>query len=295
MIPYITYNDMIKDINENIWKIPKDIDGVIAVPRSGVIPAIIIAMYFHIPLTTVDIFLNSKAPYEAFTSFGGGLRFYQTIKKDKELKKFLVIDDTYASGNSMKKTKEKLKNFNYDFVYSSMYLEGKKEDGILCLKDLSDLKSISKIGFNLYEWNIFCHFLEHKFLFDIDGFIFYEPPLDTNIEKYEAYIKNPILKHKVIDTGNLPIDFLTYRLVKYQKETIESLVSNGINVGKIYMYNAQTIEERNKIPSYLFKASFYKSHDEYLLYVESDDYQAKMIHNISGKPVFSVEKNCIYN
>lgn len=295
MIPYITYNDMIKDIKENMWKIPKDIDGVIAIPRSGILPASIIALYFNVPLTTVNIFKESKTPKESFLNFGGGGRFSKMISEKREFKKFLVVDDTYYYGNSIKRNKEILSDFDYDFYYCALYLEGNYNENVIFLKDVREIRKLSKIGINLYEWNIFSHQVVHKFLFDIDGVIFYEPPADTNKEAYEKYIKNPILKHKVIDIGNLPIDFLTYRLVKYQKETYDSLVNNDIKVGKLHMFNAQTIEERNKIPSYQFKAYFYKSHDEYLLYVESDDYQAKMIHNISGKPVFSVEKNCIYN
>ena len=62
------------------------------------------------------------------------------------------------------------------------------------------------------------------------------------------------------------------------------------------MFNAKTWEERRKkgIPPEIYKADFYNSHNNYELFIESSDYQAKKIAEITNKPVYSVETNKMY-
>ena len=50
---YITLNDLSNTIRKNIWKIPRDIDFVLGIPRSGMIVASIISSYLNVPL--IDI------------------------------------------------------------------------------------------------------------------------------------------------------------------------------------------------------------------------------------------------
>ena len=39
---YISYEKLICDIKKNLYKIPKDVLGIIGIPRSGMLPASII-------------------------------------------------------------------------------------------------------------------------------------------------------------------------------------------------------------------------------------------------------------
>lgn len=300
MVNYITYSDLAKDIRENIYKIPHDIDGVIAIPRSGLIPGIMIAELFNIPITTVDNLIKYENIEDSFLGNGRRLNCKNFINGPKFKRKFLVIDDTYCSGAGMNNAQEKLKNFNYEFIYCVAYSENiTVPENVICLKNISfyyNLSPFKHAKCNLFEWNIFNHGMLHEFLFDIDGVIFMDPPDERNTEAYVRYIENPIPKIIPQDLSNNPINFATYRLNKYRKITTDSLINLGINVGTLYMFNSETYEERGKLLSpFEYKANIYSSNDDYKLFVESDDWQAKLIHEISGKPVLSVEKNMIYN
>lgn len=64
---YITLNDLSNTIRTNIYKIPRDIDFIIGVPRSGMIAASIISSYLNVPLIDVNSFVAGLEP-------GGGSR-----------------------------------------------------------------------------------------------------------------------------------------------------------------------------------------------------------------------------
>lgn len=293
MIEYITIDQLHNDIRNNIHKIPKDIFGVVGIPRSGMIPASIISEYLNVGLCSIDTFLSCDID-KAFKSHGN--RMLRT-KINNSTKKILIVDDTCYNGKSLFEAKKAINTKytnEYTFVFLSVYLEGEcgldKPD--IYLTDVRENAKKSKNSIVVYEWNIFAHGdLTEKTIFDLDGVMCVDPPDEKNINEYYSYICNPI--PLFIPTSN-KINILTYRLNKYRNETENFLKNNGINDFNLYMFNSNSYEEREKTPSWLYKGLFYKQND-FELFVESDDYQAKKINIISRKPVYCVKNNRMYN
>ena len=102
---YITIADLSETIRKNIWKIPRDIDFIIGVPRIGMIAASMIASYLNVPLIDVNSYVAGMIP-----SGGRRLRFFTSSHITSN--KVLVIDDTVYSGVSMNNTKSILSNIN---------------------------------------------------------------------------------------------------------------------------------------------------------------------------------------
>lgn len=288
---YITLADLSETIRKNIWKIPRDIDFIIGVPRSGMIGASIIASYLNVPLIDVNSFLEGREPW-------GGLRLEYFTKTHQKTNKILVVDDTVSSGRAMNETRKKIENVigkNYECIYMCVYLEGWGKNSIdIYLNDLREYTNNFKT-YVLYEWNIFQHhpIVMETFLFDIDGVFCVEPPDERNEEEYINCIKNakPLFIPRTKIGG-----IITYRLIKNKEITTKWLNDNGIKFNELTMFNANSWEERNntRIPSEVYKGNFYKSHDIYKLFIESSDYQAKRISEISKKPVYCVETNKLY-
>lgn len=162
------------------------------------------------------------------------------------------------------------------------------------LRDVRDLAKKSDIGIVLYEWNLFANpGIINKTIFDLDGVFCVDPPDERNITKYLKYIENP--EQLFIPTTDGTVTVLTYRLNKYRPETESFLKTLGLNKVHLYMYNAETYEKRSKVPPYIYKGEFYKQATDFKLFVESSDYQARKINEISGKPVYCVETNKMYN
>lgn len=285
---YISYEKLICDIKKNLYKIPKDVLGVIGIPRSGMLPASIISEQLNVGLTTIDMFLEHGV--DSFSKHGN------RKLRNTESKKILVVDDTCYNGNEINKNKAKLKNFNkeYDFIFLCVYLEG---PSLICSPDLflSDVRNMalkSEIGIVLYEWNIFSNpAIINKTIFDLDGVICVEPPDERDAEKYMEYIKSP--QTLLIPTTD-KITICTYRLVKYKSETMNYLKSIGLCDCDLFMFKSDSYEERSKIPSYLYKASVYTKLTNFKLFVESDDFQARKIKEITGKSVFCNTTNTMY-
>ena len=296
-IKFITYNTFVNDIRSEFKKVPKDIIGIIGVPRSGMIPATIISEYLNVGLVTVDEFVKGKHRKSSLDKIFNkhGNRKLRKVCGNK----VLVVDDTCYNGNEISKLKEIFKEDcfkNIEFIYLVGYLEGdchlSKPD--VYLKDIREEAKNSSIGVVLYEWNIFSNpAIINSTLFDLDGVFCVDPPDERNHDEYIKYIKNPIPLH--IPTTNDKITICTYRLNKYRKETNDFILSLGVEDFKLFMFKADTYEERSKIEPWFFKGSFYKSRPEYKLFIESDDSQARKINEISGKPVYCVETNKVYN
>lgn len=196
----------------------------------------------------------------------------------------------------MNRTKQKLEKFtDIGFIYMCVYLEGPAHNSIdLYLEDIRQyVDNTNRIV--LYEWNIFQHHTNHmqQMLFDIDGVFCVEPPDERNEDEYLKYIANatPMFIPRTKLGG-----IVTYRLSKNREITEKWLVEQGIQYNELLMFKANSWQERHDsgISSEMFKATIYVDHPNAKLFVESSDYQAQRIAQMSGKPVFCVETNKMY-
>lgn len=280
---------MSKTIRDNLWKIPRDIDFIITIPRSGTIAGSIISEFLNVPLIDIDSFIAGIKPYG-----GGRLRYYN--KKEHNTKRVLVVDDTVFSGLSKLQARKKLEKFtDYEFIFLAVYLEGPAKHAVdLWLEDVSVYtKGYTELV--MYEWNIFHHNedVAASQLYDLDGVLCVDPPDERNEGEYMKYIENatPLF----IPTGKIG-GIVTFRLVKNQEVTQKWLEKQGIEYNQLVMFNAQTWEERASagISPGEWKGNIYKSLPKYKLFVESEPAQAKKIAEVSGKQVLCVADNKMY-
>ena len=293
---FITYNDLINDIRANFHKIrnlEKDgqFCGVLGVPRSGMIPALIIGEKLNIGTASIYEFIEHGT--DCFTHHGN--RKLNSIVCEK--KRILVVEDTCYSGRSLKKTSDSLQKFSdqYEFVFMCVYMEGSGKFFIpdLYFVDIRSKIKNQKLDIALYEWNIMNHHVSNKMVFDIDGVIFVDPPDERNTEQYVNYINNPI--PLFVPATSAQLTLCTYRMRKYYEETVKSLEKVGIKNPIVHMYNCTKYEDRTT-PSYLFKSYVYSEVEkDKVLFVESEDFQAQKIHEITGKAVYCPTTNKMYS
>ena len=65
-----SYSDLHSIIQQNLWKIPQDIDLVIGIPRSGLMPASHIATSLNLPLQTLNDVTKKVSVEQLFTLRG---------------------------------------------------------------------------------------------------------------------------------------------------------------------------------------------------------------------------------
>jgi len=265
----------IKDLNnvilQNLSIIPRDVDLIVGIPRSGMLPANLLSLYLNRPYTDLQSFLNGHI-YKA----GARSQFFDI----SEFKNILVVDDSVASGSAIKQCKETLKHLSekFNIKYCAVYVVPGKQKLVDYYFELVPLP-------RYFQWNIFNHTTLEKACFDIDGVLCLDPTSEQNDdgEKYLEFILNaPPLFIPGCKIGTI----VTSRLEKYREPTETWLKANNIKYNELVMLDLPDMEARQKANNHGdHKAKAYMS-KPYILFIESDHAQAIEINRISKKPVF---------
>jgi hypoxanthine phosphoribosyltransferase len=287
---YVTLADLAQTIRKNIHRIPHDIDFIIGIPRSGLIVASIIAEFLNLPLIDLNSFIFGASP-------SGGRRLNYRESSGRSIPRVLVVDDTLFGGTANRDARRKLEPFKgkYQFIYLVAYHEGRCNDVDIALEDVRGYTN----GFTqivLYEWNILQHHADvmDKFIFDMDGVLCLDPPDERNKEAYQNYIRNAVpLFLPAAEIGEI----VTYRLDANRGITQDWLTEHGVKYKALTMFPAATWEERfySGITPAAFKSKIYSQRPRARLFIESEDRQASEIHRMTGRPVYCVATNKIYD
>ena len=274
---YRSYNSMISLINKVLPDIICDI--VVGIPRSGVLPASIIATKLNKPFATFNDLIHNHAPYVG----GRTLKDFHGWEKSK----VLIVDDSLNNGNQLKKVQALISKLNITPIYLAVYVTPGKESFV----DIS-LESLSTP--RLFEWNILNHSFASRMCYDLDGVLCADPTNQDvlNENTYTNFLQTAkplyIPSHEI---GSI----VTSRLSIHREQTEKWLKCHGIKYRKLVMMNTLTAQERRSFLAHsLFKAHEYKESGADL-FIESCKYQAIFIARTTGMPCFCVENNEVYD
>ncbi|NAS32697.1 phosphoribosyl transferase [Flavobacteriaceae bacterium R38] len=268
---YRSISDLNDIILKKLYLIPRDIDLIVGVPRSGMMPANLLALYLNLPYTDIHSFIKGYI-YKS----GARRQFFDS----SDYKKILVVDDSIASGSALRECKENLKHLTskFDFKYFVVYATPENADAV----DYA-LEKVTTPRY--FQWNIFNHTTLEKACFDIDGVLCVDPTAEENDdgEKYTSFLLNAA---PLYIPGSKIGTLVTSRLEKYRKETETWLHANGVKYDKLIMLDLPNAKARQKANCHgSHKANEYKS-KKYNLFVESELGQAIEINRLTKKPVF---------
>ena len=99
---YRSISDLNHSIRANILRIPPDVDIVVGIPRSGMLPATLIALYLELPLSDLDGFLRGNV-FETGLTRRNSVNFSES----GDYKKILVVDDSIITGSNLAHVKKK--------------------------------------------------------------------------------------------------------------------------------------------------------------------------------------------
>ena len=274
---YVSISDLNEYIIKNLHVFPRDIDLIVGIPRSGMLPANLLALYLNKPYTDIDSFIDGRV-----YSTGERGRFIDNTTR----KKILVVDDSIGSGNALRKAKTKLKVFGNSFNMKYAAIIATEESAKL-VDYYCEIIPFPRV----FQWNLFHHldFVPYA-CFDIDGVLCEDPPIDDDGPKYLNYIKHAIPKY--IPTVEIHT-LVTCRLEKYRKVTESWLNENNVKYKKLVMLNMSSREERLAWGKHgKYKGEVFAESDA-AYFVESSLKQARQIVKISKKPVFCTESFCM--
>lgn len=253
---FISYAQMVRDAKKFSDQLP-DYDAYVGISRSGICPANIMALHKNKMFGTVKELLSGE--------FSGGWRC-----KIQKPERILVIDDSYLSGRSLQQVRDQFKH-RQDIEYACLYMKPKASD--IRYFRLVDIPRI-------FEWNVFHSYWGQRACWDLDGVICYERP-DDDYSQCVPYNLPTTRIHSIV----------TARLEKHRAVTEEWLKKHNVQYNHLHMINVETPRERRRKKLHI---PHKVKHFDGPLFIESSEWQAKGIAQVSGKPVLCTDNMILY-
>lgn len=270
-------DDLAHVIRENLYRLPPEIDVVVGIPRSGLMPAGLIALHLNCIFTDVDGFNAGRA----FSP--GSTRLAPTIKMDPtQWKKVLLVDDSTFSGTAMREATESLDLNGRKLTTCAVFGMQNPSKRVDVVLDVCPQPRI-------FEWNLFHHEFTESACVDFDGVLCRDPTDIENDdgERYRDFLANAVPLHRPSRKVGA---IVSSRLEKYRSECVEWLNRHNVNYDQLYLLDLPTGEERRRRGIHAsFKAEVYKHCKESSIFLESNADQAAAIAKMSGKAVIWTE------
>lgn len=281
-----SYDDLTHLIRRNLVRLPADIDLVVGVPRSGLLPAAQIALARNLPLLTLDDYLAGAAKADG-VSEGGAFSARARLGGSGQ-GRVLIVDDSLGDGGALRRVRAALdaQAPARAHLYLAIYWSGVEVPGL-------DLWFEKLPRPRLFEWNALHHEGVGNFCLDIDGVLCPDPTRAQNDDgpAYDAFLRTAPLKQRPThEVGWL----VSNRLEKYRPQTEDWLARHDIRYRELILLDGVSAETRRAAGAHgWFKGRVYADLPAEL-FIESEPFQARDIASLSGKPALCTESWTLY-
>lgn len=282
-VNFVSYRDLYRDTLDLERRLPRDIVGVIGVPRSGMLPASIIALHRNIPLLSI-VQPSSPAEDHKVMWLDSGRRHCEYA-----VGKLLLVDDSIYMGSAMLAAKT--------IVDEAYPKTGHCTAAVYGSPETPDARKADYIGRivpanRYFAWNLFHHDDLKNAMLDLDGVVCHDPDITDSVDEsaYAAWLPNA----EPFNVPTVPIGAIcTNRLLRNYDETAAWLQRHRVDYRELFMSTATTPAERSMESIGEFKGRTYRD-SRFTLFIESDCRQAFHIARVSGKPVISIDTGEVF-
>lgn len=267
---YRSIADMNRAILGNLHRLPRDLDLVVGVPRSGLLAASLLGTATALPVVALDDFLARRTPASGAEQ------------------RVLVLEDSLSSGIAMQEARDRVAaaGLGAGVIFAAVY-------GTRATHPEADLIFEIVPQPRMFQWNVMHHKYLARCCVDIDGILCHDPSDAENDDgpAYLEFLQNarPLYRSRQ-RIGTL----VTSRLEKYRPQTESWLAAQGILHDRLAMLDLPSRAERIRQGAHgRFKAEIYRQGDA-LLFIESEPDQAERIMRLSGRPVLCLPGQRLY-
>jgi orotate phosphoribosyltransferase len=258
-------------------RLPRDIEVVAGIPRSGLLAGNLMALYLDVPLTDIDGLLSGRC------LAAGTVRRKRFAGEDAtDLTRFLdtprtvlVLDDSLLSGRSMREVRERIKaaGLPHRVVYGAVYVLPRQRKTV-------DHYCEALNSPRVFEWNILHGELLGRFCVSLDGVLCARPEAaDLGAEdRYRRFMRDP--RPFLVPAAEIGW-IVTERPEQYRPETEAWLEAHDIRYRNLVMAGQRSGPQRPGL-AFAFKADVYRATDA-LLFVESSCQEALEITRLTGR------------
>lgn len=274
---YRSISDMASLIRENLHLVPEDVDLIVGVPRSGILPAITIALLLNLRYADLDNLCEGRLSGTGSTKPGSRL-----IADLREAKHVLVIDDSLNRGYAMKEVRARLAQAGVGAKVSlcAIYVVPGGEAEVDVAFEVVPLPRI-------FEWNLPHHLYMQRTCMSIEG-VLCRSPLPAEGAGAAAYARFLDETQPLMRPTQRIACLLSAQSEQHRAEVEAWLARHGILHERLVMLDLPA----DPGGAALVKARFYGA-SPHMLFIEGDDEQSAAIAQISGKPVLSMERQDI--
>lgn len=273
-----TNEDMNRAIMYGLRHIPRDVDLIVGIPRSGLLAAMLISLYLNKPVTDLAglaerrLLDTGKRPL----CVGDG-DLFDTARR------ILIVDDCISKGTEMDRAHKLVEDLGLSArtTFLSVYSFPEHPHKADIVLEIVPRPMV-------FQWSCMHSPNLAGFCVDIDGILCADATnaQDDDGPRYDAFLREATpLFTPVVKIGWL----VTCRLEKYRPQTEAWMASHGIRYRELIMMNypdKATREADGKHAQY--KAEIYQR-TKAQLFIESNPRLAQRIFEISGKPVLSFD------
>jgi orotate phosphoribosyltransferase len=260
--------------------LPRDIDIVAGVPRSGLLVANLLALHLNIPMTDVAGLVEGRVIQAGARFKGSDPRQFLTRPRH-----VLVVDDSVCSGSAMRNARAQLAAaaLPHRLSFAAVYMapEARLDGHVDMYREIVSMPRV-------FEWNLMHGTVLSNSCMDIDGVLCIDPTNEENDDAHE-YLRF-LRDTPALLLPSAPVGWLvTSRLEKYRAQTEEWLARHKVRFGELRMMQYPDMAARRAARAYAqFKADIYMETGAWL-FIESDAAVAVQIAQLSGKSVFCTE------
>ena len=274
-----SYATLYRDVKAMVPRLP-EADAIVGVPRSGMLPAAMLATLLHKPLGWWNPHAHPPALECAVGTRLG------PIEQTGPIKRALVIDDAcYAA--SFRGRFSGLRDVGVEPVSACVY-GGPGTPGLV------DVCGRVAPRPRVFSWNLLNCSTAKSFCVDLDGVLCEDPTEAQNDDgpRYLEFIANAPPLHRCA----WPVhSIVTSRLEKYRGETEAWLEGRGIKYGHLVMAPYLSKAERKAANRHAEDKAEYFAGTKCHAFIESSERQAKRIAELTGRPVICTDTDTGYN
>ena len=205
---YRSIADMNATIVNGLHRLPRDIDLVVGVPRSGLLAANLVSLVANIPMTDLDSFIAGRIFSSGFTKRTSALS-----RSVSNIRKVLIVDDSINTGAAMRDARAKVAAAGSaaELEFAAIYGAHRRHKEADYVFDIVPQP-------RMFQWN----FMHHGFLgqscVDIDGVLCVDPTEKEN-DDGPAYLRFLQDARPLYRPSQKIAYLITNRLERYRSQT----------------------------------------------------------------------------
>lgn len=272
---YFSTEQLVSDVRELLGRLPSDVGAVAGIPRSGLLPASMLAMLLHVPLFEIS--------NHGVRSIGQGERLDRNRLAGGKL---LVVDDSIYSGIAMEAARVTVGDL--PAYFAALYPKPDKCDTV-------DLYARPAPFPHLFEWNLFNCSKSDGIGLDFDGVLCEDwtgGDEDQCASDYATFLA--AARPRWLPRRSKAPLIVTARLEKHRTATVAWLDRHRVEVDTLLMGPWESGAARQRDYSAAKHKGIPYRDSRLWLFVESDDQQAREIAEFARKPVLCPCSGRIY-